>query len=67
MGLLQKEDWTGPWIKHPDAPTAKHLWFRKNLILDKAVRSAFIHVASLGYHELYVNGTRWIHACWPRP
>ena len=58
MGLLQQQDWTGPWIKHPDAPAAKHLWFRRDLILDKAVRSAFIHVASLGYHELYVNGTK---------
>ena len=58
MGLLRQEDWTGPWIRHPSAPAAKHIWFRKELVLDKAVRSAFLHVASLGYHELYVNGKK---------
>ena len=58
MGLLQSTDWKGPWIKHPVAPAVKHIWFRKNLALDETIQSAFIHVASVGYHELYVNGKK---------
>ncbi len=58
MGLLQASDWKGPWIRHPDAPVEKHIWFRKNLTVDGPLASAFIHVASVGYHELYVNGKK---------
>lgn len=58
MGLLEAEDWEGPWMHHPDAATKEHIWFRRDLKLDQAVDSALIHVASLGYHELYVNGEK---------
>ena len=58
MGLLEASDWKVPWIHHPDAPVEKHIWFRKNVTLKEDLGSAFLHVASLGYHELYVNGTR---------
>ena len=58
MGLLSPAEWKGSWIKHPDAPAEKHLWFRKDLILEKGASSAFIHVASVGYHELFVNGKK---------
>lgn len=58
MGLLDEEDWKGPWIKHPEAPVEKHIWFRKSFALEKAAQSAFVHVASLGYHELYLNGVK---------
>jgi alpha-L-rhamnosidase len=58
-GLLHAADWQSSWwIKHPDAPENKHIWFRKKIHLPAAVRSAFIHVASAGYHELYVNGRK---------
>ena len=56
MGLLEPKDWTGPWIKHPTAPKEKHIWFRKTFTLQKKAASAFIYVASVGYHELYING-----------
>jgi alpha-L-rhamnosidase len=58
MGLLEPEDWTGSWIKHPTAPVEKHVWFRKSFTLREMPASAFIHVASIGYHELYVNGQK---------
>ncbi|MDR1644198.1 MAG: glycoside hydrolase family 78 protein [Tannerellaceae bacterium] len=58
-GLLHEADWQSSWwIKHPDAPEKKHIWFRKQIHLPAAVRSSFIHVASAGYHELYVNGRK---------
>ena len=58
MGLLNPEDWKGPWIKHPSTPIQKHIWFRKNFTLSARPVSASIHVASVGYHELYVNGVK---------
>ncbi|MEY3896368.1 MAG: hypothetical protein RLZZ214_1888 [Verrucomicrobiota bacterium] len=58
MGLLRESDWTGTWIRHPQAPPVAHIWFRKNLAVHEKLSSAFIHVASVGYHELYVNGKK---------
>ena len=58
MGVLSESEWTGPWIRHPEAPAVAHIWFRKNLMLDEKVEAAFIHVASVGYHELHVNGKK---------
>lgn len=58
MGLLVPEDWRGAWIRHSDAASEKHLWFRKSFSLNEKPNSAFVHVASLGYHELYVNGQK---------
>jgi alpha-L-rhamnosidase len=58
-GILDSADWElAKWIRHPDAPKVKHIWFRKNLHLDANPESVFIHVASLGYHELYINGQK---------
>lgn len=58
MGLLAPTDWTGSWIKHPNAPVVDHIWFRKTFTLRDKAASAFIFVASIGYHELYVNGQK---------
>jgi alpha-L-rhamnosidase len=59
-GLLGKE-WRGKWIKHPSSPTENHIWFRKEFMLPEggaADEPVFAYVASIGYHELYVNGTK---------
>ncbi len=58
MGLLEAEDWKGPWIHHPEAPAERHIWFRRNLTLEQPAQSALIHIASLGYHELFINGKK---------
>jgi alpha-L-rhamnosidase len=58
MGLLNRSDWKGDWIKHPAATPEKHIWFRKKLKLDDKVASAFAYIATSGYHELYVNGQK---------
>ena len=57
MGLLQPSDWKGSWIKHPDAPKESHIWYRRSFNIDK-INTAFMHVASMGYHELYINGRK---------
>lgn len=57
-GLLEHSDWKGEWIQHPKTTPDKQIWFRKKLTLDDDVASAFIFAASMGYHELYVNGQK---------
>jgi alpha-L-rhamnosidase len=58
-GILNPAEWNASkWIRHPEAPKVKHIWFRKNFKLDARPDAIFIHVASLGYHELYVNGQK---------
>jgi alpha-L-rhamnosidase len=56
MGLLDRSEWKGDWIKHPSALPRQHVWFRKNCLINDRASSAFVHVASIGYHILYVNG-----------
>jgi alpha-L-rhamnosidase len=58
MGLLLRSDWKGEWIKHPSAAPEKHTWFRKKLVLNEPATAAFAYIASIGYHELYVNGQK---------
>ena len=65
IGLLAASDWQGPWMTYGDdpetsqaVPVEKHLWFRRDVELVAAPASAVLHVASIGYHELYVNGRK---------
>lgn len=68
MGL-QPADWTARWMgsaeneclsaggQRVDNKMADP-WFRKTFRLADAPRDAVIYIASVGYHELYVNGQR---------
>jgi len=58
VGPLDQADWSGSWIRHAGAENIKHIWYRKNFALDGTPKRAFAHLASIGYHELYVNGRR---------
>ncbi len=63
--LFDEKDWTSSWIGTGDAynPKAKDSnlddpWFRKTITLKETVADARIYVASIGFHELYVNGVK---------
>ncbi len=58
MGLLSPDDWTGPWIQQPTGSNEDDIWYRKTFTLPGKPALAFIYVASIGYHELYVNGRK---------
>ena len=60
MGLLRPEDWRGKWIgtttgTGPDKVTP---WFRKTFSVRSRPKGAYVYLASIGYHELYINGTK---------
>ena len=59
-GLL-KDDWKGKWIRHPYADPKCHIRFRKDFDLPGSLPSGkpvYAYLASIGYHELYVNGRK---------
>ncbi len=69
MGLLEPGDWQASWIgadavfvRRPGWPipdnTMPDPWFRKPFTLDAAPARAMLYVASIGYHEVYVNGRK---------
>jgi alpha-L-rhamnosidase len=59
MGLLKDADWKGSWItigprQNPDAAPM----LRREFIINKPVKQAYIYVCGLGYYELYINGDK---------
>lgn len=58
VGLLNADDWTGEWIQKADQDKIDHIWYRKNVTLASKPETAMVYLASLGYHELYVNGDK---------
>lgn len=69
VGILKPTDWQSSWIgtdqifvrgqgNPPPDNTMPDPWFRKTFDLPTAPSRAVIYVASVGYHELYVNGKK---------
>lgn len=59
MGVLDPSGWGGRWIDHTEVDPSSNIWFRKSFKLRRnRVTHAIVHAASLGYHELYVNGVK---------
>jgi alpha-L-rhamnosidase len=58
-GLFSADDWSGAlWLKHPDAAENKTIWFRKTFTLNDVPKTALVHLASIGYHQLFINGKK---------
>jgi hypothetical protein len=68
MGLLAATDWKAEWIGadnaiRDDADRSRKgnppdPWLRKTFQLPARPARAVVYVASLGYHELYINGNK---------
>ena len=54
-GLFAESDWGGEWIASPEAGLGAPL-LRREFILDHEPSVAHVHIAGVGYYELYVNG-----------
>lgn len=64
-GLMQQKEWKAEWIGteeifDPDQKDSNisDPWFRKTFNLTSQPGQARLFVASVGYHEIYVNGKR---------
>ena len=59
VGLLTPSDWKGAYIGLPkDIGNPEGPLLRKQFDIDKRAEKTFLHVNSLGYHEIYVNGSK---------
>jgi alpha-L-rhamnosidase len=69
MGILNPSDWRAKWIGAeqqfvkvdklpPEGDYLADPWLRKTISLKAKPRHASIYIASVGYHELYVNGRK---------
>lgn len=64
-GLFRRAEWTASWIGSGERldPKAQDCnvqdpWFRKVIELKSVPKRAMMFLASVGYHELYVNGKK---------
>ncbi len=61
IGLLDKDDWSASYIGYPlEKEFESSPQLRKTFSLDKTKKQDFylLHVNSLGYHEVFLNGTK---------
>lgn len=64
-GLFNQAEWTAKWIGTSEVYDPNRgsnqmydPWFRKNFDLNQKPERAILFVASVGYHEVYVNGQK---------
>lgn len=64
-GLFSNDEWTAGWIgtgeSYNPAEGGNKMqdpWFRKSIKLNEKPAKATLFVASVGYHEVYVNGNK---------
>ncbi|RNC65986.1 alpha-L-rhamnosidase [Proteiniphilum sp. X52] len=64
-GLFSQDEWTASWIGTDEAydpakgpNKMQDPWFRKTFDLKEKPSKATLFVASVGYHEVYVNGEK---------
>lgn len=61
-GILNKEGWIAEFINAKDIPSIdmflNTVWYRKSFDVSRKPRLALAHIASVGIHELYINGKK---------
>ncbi|MDR0795736.1 MAG: glycoside hydrolase family 78 protein, partial [Tannerella sp.] len=59
IGLLTSSDWKGSYIGFPqEAGNPECPLIRKQFVVTGRAEKTFLHVNSLGYHEIYINGNK---------
>ncbi len=49
-------EWTAPWIGMENPEETKALYFRREIIAEKAIRRAVLYVCGIGYQKVFLNG-----------
>jgi len=57
-GILNEKEWVANWIHCPTIDSTNCPYLRYEFELDKIPSFAPAYIASVGFHELYVNGKR---------
>ena len=57
-GILKEEEWGAKWVHAPTSDSTNCPYLRYDFELDKTPLFAPAYVASVGFHELYVNGKK---------
>lgn len=57
-GILNEEEWLAEWVHGPTTDSTNYPYLRTDFELDKTPIFAPAYVASVGFHELYVNGKK---------
>jgi alpha-L-rhamnosidase len=59
IGLLEPADWSASYIGLPvEVGNPENPLLHKQFDIDRPAEKTFLHVNSLGYHEIYMNGTK---------
>ena len=59
VGLLEPTDWTGSYICFPsESGISECPLLRKQFEINDLPEKTYLHVNSLGYHEVYLNGSK---------
>lgn len=58
MGILNKCEWQGDWLKSPSPNKTISPMFRKEFSIDKKIKKVRAYICGLGYYELRINGKK---------
>lgn len=58
MGLFSASDWRAKWIKYASETKNEAQYLRKEIHLDKPVKSAVVRFACLGFADVLINGRK---------
>ena len=57
-GILNEEDWISKWVHTPTNKSSNSPFIKYNFIIENIPDFAPTFIASVGFHELYINGKR---------
>jgi len=57
-GILKQKEWVAKWVHAPTSDSTNCPYLRYDFELDKNPLFAPAYIASVGFHELYVNGKK---------
>lgn len=57
-GILHEEDWVSKWVHTPTDESNNYPFLKYNFRIEKIPDFAPTYIASVGFHELYINGKK---------